>query len=71
MELTRLSQLTGDQVYYNAALRIQENLATFRGEYGTLVSHFLTPSGGHGGEFTVGGMIDRYVQIFDSIAQRN
>lgn len=59
MELTRLSQVTGDQAYYNAALRIQDSLAKFRGEYGTLVSHFLSPNGGHGGDFTIGGMIDR------------
>lgn len=60
MELTRLSQLTGDQVYFNAALRIQEKLATLRGEYGTLVSVFLSPNGGHSGDYTVGGMVDRY-----------
>lgn len=61
MELTRLSQITGDMAYYNTALRIQERLSHFHGEYGTLVSHFLGPDGSHGGDFTLGGMIDRYV----------
>ena len=59
MELTRLSQITGDLAYYNAALRIQEQLSHLHGEYGSLVSHFLGPDGSQGGEFTVGGMIDR------------
>jgi hypothetical protein len=60
MELTRLSQITGDLAYYNAALSIQEQLSHLHGEYGSLVSHFLGPDGSQGGDFTVGGMIDRY-----------
>lgn len=59
MELTRLSQVTGDLIYFNTALRIQERLSQLEGEYGMLVPHFLGPDGRHGGEFTIGGMIDR------------
>ncbi|KAK9899350.1 glycoside hydrolase family 47 protein [Cystobasidium minutum MCA 4210] len=69
MELTRLSQLTGDQVYFNAALRIQEKLATLRGEYGTLVSVFLSPNGGHSGDYTVGGMVDSYYEYLIKMVQ--
>jgi hypothetical protein len=61
MELTRLSQITGDLVYYNTALRVQDHLSRLHGEYGSLVSHFLGPDGSQGGEFTIGGMIDRSV----------
>jgi mannosyl-oligosaccharide alpha-1,2-mannosidase len=59
MELTRLSQITGDLVYYNVALRIQDSLSKYQGEYGSLVPHFLSPDGNHAGDFTIGGMIDR------------
>lgn len=62
MELSHLSQITGDLAYFNAAQRIQDSLSKFKGEYGTLVSHIIAPSGGHWGDFTIGGMVDRYVQ---------
>lgn len=41
MELTRLSQLTGDQVYYNAAYRIQDRLSRLGTPYGTLVPYIV------------------------------
>jgi hypothetical protein len=45
MELTRLSQITNDQAYYNAAYRIQERLARIKTQYGSLVAYFVNEDG--------------------------
>lgn len=61
MEFTRLSQVTGDPTFYNTVLRIQERLSQIRSEYGTLVPHVLESDGRRDGQYTIGGMIDRWV----------
>lgn len=45
MELTRLSQLTGDDTYFNAAQRITDRLATFKTIYGSLLPVVVSDTG--------------------------
>ena len=41
MELTRLSQRTGDDTYYHLALRIQDRLSRYKSQYGSLVPYHM------------------------------
>ena len=59
MELTRLSQLTGDIAFFNAAQRIMDRFRAFKTPYGTLISTMLQDDGSMWGDFTIGGMVDR------------
>lgn len=60
MELTRLSQITGDLTYFHTALRVQELLSQFEGEYGSLVPHFLDSDEHYTDKYAIGGMTDRW-----------
>jgi mannosyl-oligosaccharide alpha-1,2-mannosidase len=69
MELTRLSQLTGDLEYYKVALRITELFASFESPYGSLISTSMGDSGEFRGQYSIGGMIDSYYEYLIKMCQ--
>lgn len=69
MELTRLSQITGDIEYYNVALRITELFASFDSPYGSLISTTMGDRGDFRGQYSIGGMIDSYYEYLIKMCQ--